>query len=177
MAERGRYRTKQQELILDCLREQKDVFLTVDQLMVYLGQKEIQVGQTTVYRTLDRLTGDGVVIRIPSVNGSKAQYRYLGEDETSEPGKMICLRCGRIVPLECSHLKEFSRHIRQEHGFLLEPEHLILYGYCSQCGGGLATGHMTDSHTSISPAGMQVHSCHHSCSCNSSEGDHHNNEK
>lgn len=89
---------------------------------------------------------------------------------------MICLRCGRIVPLECSHLKEFSRHIRQEHGFLLEPEHLILYGYCSQCGGGLATGHMTDSHTSISPAGMQVHSCHHSCSCNSSEGDHHNNE-
>ena len=118
MAERGRYRTRQQELILDCLREQKDVFLTVDQLMVYLGQKEIQVGQTTVYRTLDRLTGDGVVIRIPSVNGSKAQYRYLGEDETSEPGKMICLRCGRIVPLECSHLKEFSRHIRQEHGFL-----------------------------------------------------------
>lgn len=87
MAERGRYRTRQQELILDCLREQKDVFLTVDQLMVYLGQKEIQVGQTTVYRTLDRLTGDGVVIRIPSVNGSKAQYRYLGEDETSEPGK------------------------------------------------------------------------------------------
>ena len=155
MAERGRYRTRQQELILDCLREQKDVFLTVDQLMVYLGQKEILVGQTTVFRTLDRLTGDGVVIRIPSVNGSKAQYRYL----------------------ECSHLKEFSRHIRQEHGFLLEPEHLILYGYCSQCGGGLATGHMTDSHTSISPAGMQVHSCHHSCSCNSSEGDHHNNEK
>lgn len=48
MAERGRYRTRQQELILDCLREQKDVFLTVDQLMVYLGQKEIQVGQTTV---------------------------------------------------------------------------------------------------------------------------------
>lgn len=173
MAERGRYRTRQQELILDCLREQKDAFLTVDQLMDYLSQKQIQVGQTTVYRTLDRLTGDGVVIRIPSVNGSKAQYRYLGEDETSEPGKMICLKCGRIVPLECSHLKEFSRHIQQEHGFLLEPEHLILYGYCSHCGGEIpAQGNPGPSGR---PTGISIHSCHHSCSC--SKGDHNIHEK
>lgn len=175
MAERGRYRTRQQELILDCLREQKDAFLTVDQLMDYLGQKQIQVGQTTVYRTLDRLTGDGVVIRIPSVNGSKAQYRYLGEEETSEPGKMICLKCGRIVPLECSHLKEFSRHIRQEHGFLLEPEHLILYGYCSSCGGQIPEQKdSVSSQTSSGLSGISIHSCGHSCSC---KGDHNNHEK
>ena len=30
MAERGRYKTKQQEIILDCLKKQKSRFLTVD---------------------------------------------------------------------------------------------------------------------------------------------------
>ncbi len=33
MAERGRYRTKQQEIILTCLEKQKEMFCTVEQFM------------------------------------------------------------------------------------------------------------------------------------------------
>ena len=33
MAERGRYRTKQQELILNCLKQQEFRFLTIEQFM------------------------------------------------------------------------------------------------------------------------------------------------
>ena len=55
MAERGRYRTKQQELILNCLKQQEFRFLTIEQFMDCLRREEICVGQTTVYRALERL--------------------------------------------------------------------------------------------------------------------------
>ncbi|MBS1482498.1 MAG: transcriptional repressor, partial [Clostridium sp.] len=71
MGERGRYRTKQQITILDVLKQQKSWFLTVDQLMDLLRQEGVQVGQTTVYRALERLAEDGKVMKLPMEDGSK----------------------------------------------------------------------------------------------------------
>ncbi|WP_077609248.1 Fur family transcriptional regulator [Clostridium sp. Marseille-P2415] len=133
MAERGRYRTKQQEIILNCLKKQKEVFCTVEQFIECLRRDGIHVGQTTVYRALERLTEDGVVIKIPSVDGSKAQFRYTGEELNSSVGKLVCLKCGCIIPLECSRLDEFSRHIHEEHQFKLDQQHMVLYGCCRKC--------------------------------------------
>lgn len=133
MAERGRYRTKQQEIILDCLKNQKEIFCTVEQFMERLHREGIHVGQTTVYRALERLTEDGVVVKIPSVEGSKAQFRYIGEEVSRNVGKLVCLKCGCIIPLECSRLTAFYQHIHEDHGFQLDEQRMILYGYCSQC--------------------------------------------
>ncbi|WP_313071350.1 Fur family transcriptional regulator [Lacrimispora sp.] len=133
MAERGRYRTKQQEIILSCLEKQKEMFCTVEQFMECLHRDGIHVGQTTVYRALERLTEDGAVVKIPSVDGSKAQFRYIGEDIYGNVGKLVCLKCGGIIPLECSKLDAFYEHINEDHGFRLDQHHMVLYGYCSQC--------------------------------------------
>lgn len=133
MAERGRYRTKQQEIILGCLKKQKEVFCTVEQFIECLRRDGIHVGQTTVYRALERLTEDGVVIKIPSVDGSRAQFKYIGEEKCCNVGKLVCLKCGCIIPLECSRLDEFSRHIHEEHEFKLDQLHMVLYGCCSKC--------------------------------------------
>ena len=62
MAERGRYRTRQQELIVSCLKKQKDIFCTVEEFMESLRKDGIHVGQTTIYRALERLCEDGVVV-------------------------------------------------------------------------------------------------------------------
>ena len=129
MAERGRYRTKQQEIILNCLKKQKEAFCTVEQFMEYLHRDGIHVGQTTVYRALERLSEDGVVVKIPSVDGSKAQFRYIGEEISSNVGKLVCLKCGSMIPLECSRLDAFFEHIYEDHGFKLAQSHMILYGY------------------------------------------------
>ena len=133
MAERGRYRTKQQEIILSCLKKQKETFCTVEQFMQWLHRDGIHVGQTTVYRALERLTEDGVVVKIPSVDGSKAQFKYIGEEINCNVGKLVCLKCGSMIPLECSRLDAFYEHIHEDHGFLLDHRHMVLYGYGSQC--------------------------------------------
>ena len=50
-----------------------------------------------------------------------------------KPGKLVCLKCGRFIPLECSRLEAFFDHISEEHGFELDRHHMILYGYCGCC--------------------------------------------
>lgn len=133
MAERVRYRTKQQELIRDCLEKHGDRFVTAEQCMDCLKAEGIHVGQTTVYRALDRLTEENAVIKIPAVDGAGAQYRYIGELRPGSPGRLVCLRCGKIIPLECNKLHGFSEHILKEHDFALDSSHLIFYGCCREC--------------------------------------------
>lgn len=95
MAERVRYRTKQQELIRDCLEKHSDRFVTAEQCMDCLKAEGIHVGQTTVYRALDRLTEENAVIKIPAVDGAGAQYRYIGELRPAARGGLSACSAGR----------------------------------------------------------------------------------
>ena len=98
MSERGRYRTKQQEIILNCLKKQESRFLTVEQFMDRLREEGVHVGQTTIYRGLERLAEDGEVMKLPSEDGSRIRYCYADKEELGKPGKLVCLRCGRVHP-------------------------------------------------------------------------------
>ena len=66
------YHTRQKDSILALLQEQEEQFLTVDEIRLRLTQDGISVGQSTVYRTVERLVADGVVSKVPSVDRSRA---------------------------------------------------------------------------------------------------------
>lgn len=133
MAERGRYKTKQQEFILDCLKRQESRFLTVNEFMECLRKEGLSVSQTTVYRGLERLADEKKVMKLPADDGGNARYCFAEEGELSKSGKLVCQRCGRFIPLECSKLEEFLEHIYEEHGFELDRQHTVLYGCCERC--------------------------------------------
>ena len=133
MAERGRYKTKQQEIILECLKKQKSRFLTVSEFMEYLRNDGLSVGQTTVYRSLERLADEEKVMKLPADEGGNVRYCFADEGELSKSGKLVCLHCGRFIPLECSRMEEFLDHIYKEHGFEPDRQHTILYGCCEGC--------------------------------------------
>ena len=94
MEEKMKYSTKQQKLILECLQEYGDTFYTIDQFMEILRGKEIRIGRTTVYRGLERLQKEGAVLKVPSVEGAPAQYRFIRDEERKNYGKLVCLECG-----------------------------------------------------------------------------------
>ena len=78
-----KYSTRQQKIILECLQEYGDTFYTIDQFMELLRGKEIQIGRTTVYRGLERLQKEGAVLKVPSVEGAPAQYRFIRDEDSS----------------------------------------------------------------------------------------------
>ena len=59
MEERVRYKTKQQDLILECLKKQKLRFLTVSQFLNCVSVLGVVVGQSTVYRVISHSVAGG----------------------------------------------------------------------------------------------------------------------
>ena len=133
--QRGFYSTNQQRYILDYLESHSNEALSAERICSELS-KDYSVGKATVYRTLDRLVEKGTVIKVPSFEGRQARYRYIGEDSNPKEGRMVCLECGRSIAIECNHLEKLVKHIDQEHSFLLDTRHTVLYGYCRDCKGG-----------------------------------------
>lgn len=132
MKERKRYRTRQQDQIEEVLKNRETQFCSVDQMMDRLKEKGIRVGHTTVYRLLERLSEEGSVVKVPAMDGHPAQYRYLSDPDRSV-GKLVCISCGKMIPLECGCIHQFAEHIQKEHHFLLGHQYAVLYGYCEDC--------------------------------------------
>lgn len=130
----ARYNTKQQAMILDYLVRKKDPVFTAEAVWHGLRELENTVSRATVYRALDRLVEAGTILKIPSGDGNRALYRYMGEAALPSSGRMVCLDCGRAFPLECSHLEELTRHIQSDHQFEVDTRHTVLYGHCCNCG-------------------------------------------
>lgn len=130
----ARYNTKQQAMILDYLVRKKDPVFTAEAVWHGLRELENTVSRATVYRALDRLVEAGTILKIPSGDGNRALYRYMGEAALPSSGRMVCLDCGRAFPLECSRLEELTRHIQSDHQFEVDTRHTVLYGHCCDCG-------------------------------------------
>ena len=94
MEEKMKYSTRQQKIILECLQEYGDTFYTIDQFMELLRGKEIQIGRTTVYRGLERLQKEGAVLKVPSVEGAPAQYRFIRDEERKNYGSLCVWNVG-----------------------------------------------------------------------------------
>ncbi len=81
----GRYHTKQQTLILEYLALKRIPHLPQSRSGAdcWGGGK---VGRATVYRALDRLVEAGTILKIPSGDGNRALYRYMGKQPSPPAG-------------------------------------------------------------------------------------------
>ena len=87
----------------------------------------------TLEPSMERMVDDGKMIRLPTEDGAKVRYCFVDKEDLNKQGKLVCLGCGRVIPLEFYKMKAFMDHIYEEHGFELDQQHTILYGYCESC--------------------------------------------
>ena len=120
--------------ILEYLKNSNDHTVTAADVDEYLKKHDSEVNITTIYRYLDKLAKDGTVIKYVAEKGCQAAYQYV------EPGRgceqhlhLKCVKCGKIIHLECHFMEEISHHIEESHGFTLQCKNSILYGVCKEC--------------------------------------------
>lgn len=134
MATRHAYHTRQKELVLSCLRENQGRHLTVELILAELRQRGERVGQTTVYRNLEKLVDSGVIIKFSAPSGMSSCYQYREETQNSEGNfHLVCVDCGRMLHVDCKYIDHLSTHMQQEHRFYLDPMKTVLYGRCESC--------------------------------------------
>jgi Fur family ferric uptake transcriptional regulator len=93
------------------------------------------IGRATVYRYLGTLERDGFIQRYVTGTHKASCFQYIdAPEEVSRHFHLQCERCGTLLHVECHTLSDMERHIRQSHGFDIDPLRTVLYGVCHDCG-------------------------------------------
>lgn len=154
------YNTKQLQAILDCMKENKDSYVTAGMIGEYIAQKGLSISTATIYRQLDKLERSGEIHRVAIDGTSSVCFQYCPKKEDTSQFYLKCECCGRIIHLDCSHLEVLYNHVENNHHFLINPQRTIFYGLCCDCI--VPTEEQFES--CITPK-MTFHSSHNGCCC------------
>lgn len=128
------YVTASRKRILEFLKESDERAVTAADVAAYLKAQKSEVNITTIYRYLDKLARDGTLMKYVAEKGGQSAYQYV------EPGRhcsehlhLKCVKCGRIIHLDCHFMEEISAHIAESHEFSLQCQNSVLYGICRKC--------------------------------------------
>ena len=125
--ELGYRMTPQRQLILDAISAANG-HTTVNELYERVHARAPAVNRATVYRTVNFLRDLGFV------TGAELHGRVVYEMADPEPHHhLVCRHCGRVTMLADAHLQDLVHHIRGEHDFIPEIEHLTISGLCVAC--------------------------------------------
>lgn len=128
------YQTAQSRRILALLQENKTRHLTAEEVYLLLKEKGETVGQTTVYRQLERLCEQGAVRKFAGADGGSACFQFTENGTVCKAHYHLkCTACGKLLHAQCEFLNELSDHIRAEHGFAVDGSRTVLYGLCADC--------------------------------------------
>lgn len=128
------YNTKARKCILDFLKNNNDTTVSVSDIIKHLSNNNITVNFTTVYRCLNKLTKEQKVIKITDTNSKKAVYQLANHNKPCDQHiHTQCVKCGKLIHLECHFMNELKEHLYNSHGFTLKCEGSILYGICNEC--------------------------------------------
>lgn len=121
------YNTEQRRLILACLR--KNCFRPVT--AAELARETGGMSRSTLYRQLERLSDEHIIIRSVQENGRKYTYQ-LAQCDCAEHYHLKCVSCGKMI-----HLDKTTSELMQakllENNFDIDERSTVLIGKCGEC--------------------------------------------
>lgn len=129
-----RYNTAQGKLILEYMASLGDKHVTAHQIVRHFETAAVVIGQTTVYRHLERLVAEGKIRKYLVSEGKSACYQYIGRNKAcQEHFHLKCERCGTLIHVDCTLLDKMQGHLLHEHDFQINLLKTTLYGTCGNC--------------------------------------------
>lgn len=110
--------------------------VTAAQVYEELKKQDCAIGNTTVYRYLERLVDEGMVNKYMIDANSPACFEFVGKQMHQGKGSCFhckCEKCGKLIHLHCEELEMIASHLQKEHQFTLDPLRTVFYGSCEEC--------------------------------------------
>jgi len=138
MSERTQYKTKQKEELVNFLETMPGKHVTVAEVCEHFRSRGASIGTTTVYRQMEKLVDEGILNKYILDAGAPACFEYIDKDKDCHERECFhckCEKCGRLIHLHCGDLTEVEHHIKDHHGFVINPLRTVFYGICADCAG------------------------------------------
>lgn len=130
------YHSRHRTRILQYFEEQPDRRMSAAGIYGRMAEEGIKVNLATVYRNLDRLVQDKMLIALKAPEEEEKYYQYMRPGlQCAEHLHLCCSRCGKVIHLNCGFMREIQEHLMDDHGFLLDCGESMLTGLCSECRG------------------------------------------
>jgi Fur family ferric uptake transcriptional regulator len=130
--------TPQRQLILEAINEAGE-HASFDEIFERVRRKSSAVSQATVYRTLELFSKHNLI------HANEISGRKVYELATEHPHHhLICQSCWYDQKINDRLIPELIDGIDEEYRFLVQSEHLVLRGLCSQCREQMASQQSSD---------------------------------
>jgi Fur family ferric uptake transcriptional regulator len=103
--------------------------LTPSALYEKVHQVAPEVGEVTVYRTLNILSELGLVCVVHAGGGAPS---YISSP-SGHHGHLICSACGRVIDFRNCNVSALEKRLVSETGFAIREHRLDFYGECREC--------------------------------------------
>ena len=135
MNERGKYKTKHHDQLIEYLKTIKGEHFTVEDIHLHSCNSGNNIGTATIYRNLERMVDEGCVNKYIIDPGNPACFEYVNPEEHKENTcyHLRCEKCGKLIHLHCEEIEEFNNHMFEEHKFRINPMRTVFYGVCEEC--------------------------------------------
>ncbi len=128
------YNTRQKAAILEYLKTSYHGHTTARDIVSYFKDQNINIGQATIYRALEKLERDGVIKRYVLDGLSSACFEYIGDHSCDgEHYHLKCDECGKLIHFHCDSMKVIHDHMMDHHGFQIDTPKTIFYGKWKEC--------------------------------------------
>ena len=125
----GRRLTRQRQAIWNVLLAEPEQHLSAEQVVAQVREQLPRVNASTIYRTLEVLVEDGLVLRT-DLGGDRAYYEPAREHLHHH---VICERCGKVAHLHETALGNLRARVEKESGYVLGNREISFYGLCGNC--------------------------------------------
>lgn len=126
--------TKQKLIFKQFLENNRDREMTVAEMAELLESSGIKLGIATLYRAVNRLEADGVLVRVVNGSLSKTAYKYAGSDNTVRSiHRVFCTSCGKTAELGLKFTEKIDMSVSDTTGFSVSDHQMMFYGLCSDC--------------------------------------------
>lgn len=122
--------TRQRALILEAICA-GDGHTSLGEVYARTRTSDRTIDRSTVYRAMRLFVDLGVVVAADT--GDAETYYEVARLQPHH--HLVCRVCGGESEIGDAALRAMVGEIAERHGFLVETDHLVLFGYCAACDG------------------------------------------
>jgi Fur family ferric uptake transcriptional regulator len=126
---KGRRMTRQRQLIWETFAAEPDQHLSAEDVVERVRVQLPQVNPSTVYRTLELLVDEGMLLRT-DLGGDRGYYEPAREHAHHH---LVCERCGTVQHLHDEELGDLRARIERGAGFAVGSGEITFFGLCRAC--------------------------------------------
>lgn len=133
---KGEYKTKPRHLIIEYLKANADTRFTARDILNAINDEENNLDRSTVYRNLERLCKEGVLVKYKETDINATCYQYSeAHGSCHDHMHAQCSDCGKIFHLDNAILDDAAHRMQEEYGIDIDYGKTVIIGVCSDCKG------------------------------------------